>query len=61
MKIAVYKGWLAVFNCNYVNKIIRECVFDGTPSIHGGILVIDKPSYNDVVELSSWQTSCTLI
>lgn len=61
MKIAVYNSWLAVLNCDYIDKIIRETEFDGTPSIHGKILAIDKPSYKDIVELSSWQTSCTLI
>lgn len=61
MKIAVYEDRLYVFNCDYLDKIIKEREFDGTPIIDCGMLVIYNPSYNDIVELACCQTSCTLI
>lgn len=61
MRIAVYQDGLYVFDCDYLDKIIKETKFDGTPIIDGGMLVIYNPSYNDIVELACWQTSCTLI
>ena len=60
MNIAVYDR-LCVFRCEYIDKIIKESEFDGIPIIDGGMLVIYNPSYNDIVELASWETTCTLI
>lgn len=61
MKIAVYRDRLYVFNCEYIDKIIKESEFDGTPQIEGKLLCIYNPTYNDILELATWQTACMLI
>lgn len=61
MTILVLKEKLYVYDCEYIDRIIKESEFEGIPSIEGKTLIINGPAYNDILELANWQSKCTLV